>query len=97
MQKLIPISDLQRQARTIVGDLTSNHAPVIITQRGRASAVLLSAAHYSQIEADLVRLDELELLAMVAQAREALAQKKTISHHEVKARLVPSTSSKKKK
>ena len=97
MQKLIPISDLQRQAGTIVGDLAINNEPVIITQRGRASAVLLSAAHYSQIEADLTRLDELELLAMVAQAREAITQKKTISHREVKARLNPPVSAKKKK
>jgi prevent-host-death family protein len=97
MQKLIPISDLQRQAGTIVGDLTSNNEPVIITQRGRASAVLLSAAHYTQIEADLTRLDELELLSMVAQAREAIAQKKTISHREVKARFTPPVSAKKKK
>lgn len=97
MQKLIPISDLQRQAGTIVGDLTSNNEPVIITQRGRASAVLLSAAHYTQIEADLVRLDELELLAMLAQSRDAIAQKKTISHREVKARLAPPAKNKKKK
>ena len=87
MQKLIPISDLQRQAGAIVGAL--NNEPIIITQRGRAAAVLLSATHYSQIEADLLRLDELDLLALVAQAREAVAQKQMISHREVKARLTP--------
>ena len=87
MHKIIPISDLQRQASQIVNELTASHEAVLVTQHGRPAAVLLSAAHYSQIEGDLARLDELELLELVAQARQAKQAGQTLSHQQVKARL----------
>ena len=58
MKTIIPVTDLQRQAAQILGDL--NDEPVVITQRGRASAVLLSARRYAEIEEDLQMLDDLE-------------------------------------
>ena len=39
------------------------------------------------IEEDLAKLDELELLDMVAHSREALSRGETLSHKQVKARL----------
>jgi prevent-host-death family protein len=87
MKKIIPITDLQRQAGQIIGGLVDSQEPVVITQRGRPAAVLFSAARYEQIEEDLERLDELELLEMVTRAREARANNETISHKEVKTRL----------
>ncbi len=87
MKKIIPITDFQRQAGQIVGGVSSTDEPVVITQRGRAAAVLVSARRYSQIEQDLERLDELELLEAVARSREAISRGETIPHSEVKARL----------
>jgi len=87
MKKIIPITDLQRQAAQIVGGVVSSDEPVIITQRGRPAAVLLSARRYSQLEEDLERLDELELVEAVARAREAITKGQTISHAQVKARI----------
>jgi prevent-host-death family protein len=87
MKKIIPISDLQRQAGQIISTLADTGEPVVITQRGRPAAVLVSANRYSQIEDDLQRLDELELLDMVARSREALARGGGLSHADVKARL----------
>lgn len=86
MQHIIPITDLQRQAAQILSDL-DNDEPIVITQRGRASAVLLSARRYAQIEEDLQLLDELELLKMVEKAKQEIQESKTISHEEVKKRL----------
>ena len=87
MKKIIPITDLQRQAGQIVGGVVASDEPVIITQRGRPAAVLLSARRYSQLEQDLERLDELELVEAVARAREAISKAQTISHAQVKARI----------
>jgi prevent-host-death family protein len=87
MKKIIPIADLQRQAGQIVSGLDASQEPVIITQRGRPAAVLVSAERYAQIEEDLQRLDELELVAMVERSRQALAAGQTLSHKEVKSRL----------
>ena len=87
MKNIIAITDLQRQAGQIVGGVVSSDEPVIITQRGRPAAVLLSARRYSQLEEDLERLDELELVEAVARAREAISKGQTISHAQVKARI----------
>jgi prevent-host-death family protein len=87
MKKIIPITDLQRHAGQIVGGVVTSDEPVIITQRGRPAAVLVSAKRYSQIEEDLERLDELEMVEAVSRAREAISRGETISHSQVKARL----------
>lgn len=85
MQKIIPITDLQRGAGRIVTGLANE--PIIITHRGRAAAVLVSAERYARMESDLERLDELELAAMVDEARRARASNQALSHDEVKRRL----------
>ena len=87
MKNIIPVTDLQRQAAQILTELNDSSEPFVITQRGRAKAVLLTAKRYAEIEEDLQRLDELELLAMVEDARRALKEGKTISQKDVKKRL----------
>lgn len=87
MKKIIPITDLQRQIGNIVSGCETSGESVIITQRGRAAAVLMPVRRYEQIEEDLARLDELELQAMLAQAEAQVAARQTISHQEVKERM----------
>ena len=87
MRKIIPITDLQRQSSQIVNELSKSDEPVVITQRGRAAAVLLSAERYSCIEEDLNRLDELEMLHLVERGLEDFAAGRTLSQKEVRARL----------
>ena len=88
MRKIIPVTDLQRAAVQIVTALNdADGSLVVITDRGRPAAVLLSAERYTQIESDLERLDELELVEMVENARTARAADDAISHDEVKKRL----------
>lgn len=87
MKNIVPITDLQRQAGQIVSGLADSDEPVVITQRGRAAAVIVSASRYAEIEEDLRRLDELELLEMVDRAHAARAAGETIPHAEVKRRL----------
>jgi prevent-host-death family protein len=87
MQKIMPITDLQRAAGNIIADLTDSDESVVITHRGRPAAVLLSVARYEEIEGDLQRLDDLELLDMVAKARQGRAAGQTIPHEQVKTKL----------
>ena len=87
MKNIIPITDLQRQAGQIISSLSNNDEPVYITQRGRAAAVIINAERYAEIEDDLKRLDELELLEMVETSRQEIKENKIISQDEVKQRL----------
>jgi prevent-host-death family protein len=87
MKNIFPVSDLQRQAAQILSDVATSNEPFVITQRGRATAVLISSDRYAQIEEDLQLLDELELLRMVEEAKQDLKTGNTISQNEVKKRL----------
>ncbi len=87
MKNIVPITDLQRQAGQIIGSLSESDEPVIVTQRGRAAAVIISADRYEEIEEDLKRLDELELMEMVKESLDDIAKGNVIDHEEVKRRL----------
>ena len=55
---IIPVSDLRQDAAKIMKHLQDSKEPVIITQRGRAAAVMISVEAYKQSEHDkeLLRL-----------------------------------------
>jgi prevent-host-death family protein len=88
MQKIMPLTDLQRTAGSVLAELSDSNESVVITHRGRPAAVLLSVARYQEIEAAAKRLDELELVELVRQGRAAIEAGDTIPHEEVKRRLL---------
>ena len=55
---IIPISDLRKDAAKVLKRVRGSKEPVVITQRGRAAAVLLSVEAYERSERDreLLRL-----------------------------------------
>ena len=70
ISSIIPISDLRQDAATVLRRVRESKEPVVITQRGRAAAVIMSAEAYERGERDR------ELLRLLAQgAREIAAGK----------------------
>jgi len=55
---IIPITDLRQDASAIVKRVAASREPLVITQRGRAAAVMVSmeAYEHSQNELELLRL-----------------------------------------
>ncbi len=55
---IIPITDLRQDATSVVKRVTASREPLVITQRGRAAAVIVSmeAYEHSQHELELLRL-----------------------------------------
>jgi prevent-host-death family protein len=55
---IIPITDLRQDATAIVKRVTASGEPLVITQRGRATAVMVSMEAYkhSQHELEILRL-----------------------------------------
>ncbi len=55
---IIPITDLRQDATSIMKRVTASREPLVITQRGRAAAVMVSMETYehSQHELELLRL-----------------------------------------
>jgi len=58
MPNLIPITDLRQNAASVLKRVQDTKEPVIITQRGRAAAVMMSTDAYEKAEHDgqLLRL-----------------------------------------
>ncbi len=48
--RIVPISDLRQGASAILKRVHSSREPIVITQRGRAAAVMLSVDAYEQSE-----------------------------------------------
>lgn len=56
--KIVPVTDLRQNAAGVLKRLKDSRDPLVITQRGRAAAVLLSLDEYerSQQEREILRL-----------------------------------------
>ena len=62
LQKSIkPISYVKAHAADIIRDVTETRTPIIITQNGEATAVLLDIASYEQIQESMALLKILAL------------------------------------
>ncbi len=58
LSNIIPVSDLRQDAAKLLKQLNKNNDPLIITQRGRAVAVMIGVEAYekSEHEKELLRL-----------------------------------------
>jgi prevent-host-death family protein len=58
LSNIIPVSDLRQDAANLLKQLRNSKEPLIITQRGRATAVIISVDAYekSEHEKELLRL-----------------------------------------
>ena len=52
LMKILPISDLRQDAAKVLKKLRDNKEPIIITQRGRAAAVIIGVEAYEKAEHD---------------------------------------------
>jgi prevent-host-death family protein len=64
---IIPVSDLRQDAARVLSDAKKSSEPVFITQRGRATAVLMSLDAFERSEA------ERELLLLLARGEKEIA------------------------
>ena len=65
--EIVPVTDLRQGAADVLRKVRESRDPLVITQRGRAAAVLLSMDSYEQAER------ERELLLMLARGDKEIA------------------------
>jgi prevent-host-death family protein len=53
--RIVPVSELARDAREILEEARQRQEPVVITQRGRDAAVLVPIELYRKMESSLTR------------------------------------------
>ncbi|MDI6402590.1 type II toxin-antitoxin system Phd/YefM family antitoxin [Balneolaceae bacterium ANBcel3] len=69
-----PLSAFRANAASIIQKVKKDHRPVVITQHGKGSAVLLDVTDYEEM------VDTIEMLQEVNQARRELDQGKGVPH-----------------
>jgi prevent-host-death family protein len=74
LQDVCPISEFRENASTLVAKVRADHRPLIITQYGKSSAVLVSAESYQEM------LDRIEILTDIAASEEEIAAGKGVEH-----------------
>ena len=65
--RIIPVTDLRQDAATVMRQVRSSKEPVVITQRGRPAAVMMSIEAYERSEHDR------ELLRLLARGEKEIA------------------------
>jgi prevent-host-death family protein len=65
--EIIPVTDLRQDAAAALKRVRNSQQPVVITQRGRAAAVMLSVEAYERAE------HERELLKLLARGEKEIA------------------------
>ena len=69
---IIPVTDLRQDAASVLKQVSQSHEPFVITQRGRAAAVLLSAEAYQRAES------ERQMLRLIAQGEKEIAEGRAV-------------------
>lgn len=78
LEDVCPISEFRENAASMVARVRSNQRPIIITQHGKSSAVLVSAESYQEM------LDRLEILQEINESEEEFANGGGIEQSEYK-------------
>jgi len=67
---IVPITDLRQDAAAVLARVRKSAQPVVITQRGRAAAVMVSAESYERAES------ERQILKLFARGEREIAKGK---------------------
>ncbi|HVV81648.1 MAG TPA: type II toxin-antitoxin system Phd/YefM family antitoxin [Kofleriaceae bacterium] len=89
IEKIAPISDLQRRSRALVEQVRKTGEPVVLTQRGRPAAMLVN---YELYEGHLATLDEMSFpdwRERLAEAEADMAAGRLVDHAVVARRRAP--------
>lgn len=79
--RLVPITDLKRLGGKVLDELRHDRSPIIITEHGRAAAVLLDVASYEAITR------RYEILKGIDEGERDIAEGRTLNWEDAKAEL----------
>ena len=77
-----PISEFRANATTLLDQVSKTKRPLVITQHGKSSAVLMDVKEYETL------LEKIELLTDIANAEDDIKNKKIFSHDKVKSMIL---------
>lgn len=81
LPRLVPITDMKRQAGKVLDTLRAERTPVVITEHGRAAAVLMDVASYEAMTR------RFEILKGIEEGERDIAEGRTVGWEEAKKEL----------
>jgi prevent-host-death family protein len=76
LEDVCPISEFRENAATLVAKVRADNRPLIITQYGKSSAVLVSAESYQEL------LDKIQILSEIAESEAEIISGQGIEQDE---------------
>jgi len=81
-EDLCPVSDFRADTAAFISKIKSNKRPLVLTQHGKCAAVVISSESYQAM------IDKMDLLEEIARGEADIAAGRTISHAELKKRIM---------
>lgn len=81
LENIVPITELRRDAAGLVERATDGQSPIIITQNGRATAVLQDIHTYNR------ERESIAMMILCAHGTRDIAAGRTITHAEARKRI----------
>lgn len=81
-QDIQPLSAFRANTATYIQQIQETRRPLVLTQRGHSTAVLLDVREYERL------MDELTVLREVNQAEQQLAEGQGLSHEDAKQHIL---------
>lgn len=81
LPRLVPLTDMKRQAGKVLDLLRTERGPVVITEHGRAAAVLMDVASYEAMTR------RFEILKGIEEGERDIAEGRTLGWEEAKTEL----------
>jgi prevent-host-death family protein len=85
MIKQVTVTDLQRRAAEVIGSL--REGPVVVSQRGRPAAVIITAEAYEQMEQAVAEVEAKQVREIVEAGLASYRARRTSSHTTVARRV----------
>lgn len=78
---LQPVTEVKRRATELIAELQATRQPMLITQHGRAAAVMMDIESYELMQR------RMEIMELIAQGERAVAEGRVSTHEEVTKRM----------
>lgn len=81
LTNLQPVTEVKRRATELIKELQETKQPLLITQHGRAAAVMMDIESYEAMQR------RMEILMLLSEGRRDIAEGRIIPHEEVMAEM----------
>jgi len=81
-QDIHSLSEFRSNIKTLIADMKANKRPLVLTQNGKSSAVVLDVVEYEAMQ------EKLELLLDIQTAEDQLAKGQGLTHNQAKDKIL---------